>query len=32
MLALDCIFNLQKVLDYYFVKYISATATLYFTV
>ena len=26
MLAFDCILNLQKVLDLYFVKYITATA------
>ena len=30
IVALDCILSLRKVLDYYFVKYISATAALYF--
>ena len=32
MLTLDCILNLRKVLDEYFVKYIGATAALYFKV
>ena len=30
MLVLECILNLQIVLDLYFVMYISATAALYF--
>ena len=32
MSALDCILNLREVLYQYFVKYISATAALYFKV
>ena len=32
MLALEWILNLQKVLDKYFVMYISATAEIYFNV
>ena len=30
MLAIECILNLWKILDKYFVMYFSATAALYF--